>query len=192
MKIINFSTESLILEPKNLNMAKRFISSKLGKIFIISLLLITYIGCDTDTTPVVPEVPVYIELSLTSDLAYLGTDMVVSVYPDSINENYTIIDYHNPKFPKKRITYKTYGNGVLIYQRGIDDFQAFDATCTYRAYDDYCKLSIDSAGWKGVCPCCGSEFMLITDGAPTNISKAYKPLMQYQTTLRSNYLIISK
>ena len=173
-------------------MAKELIPSNLIKIITITLFLTTYISCDTDTTPVVPEVPVYIELSLTADLAYLGTGMVVAVYRDTENEDYTIIDYHNSKFPKKRITYKTYGNGVLIYRRGLDDFLAFDATCTYRAYDDYCKLSIDSAGWKGVCPCCESEFMLITDGAPTNKSKAYKPLMQYQTTIRSNYLIISK
>jgi nitrite reductase/ring-hydroxylating ferredoxin subunit len=173
-------------------MAKGLISPNLIKIFLITLFLNTYISCDTNTTPIVPEVPVYIELSLTADLAYLGTGMVVAVYPDSINENYTIIDYHNPKFPKKRITYKTYGNGVLIYQRDKDDYQAFDATCTYRAYDDYCKLSIDSDRWKGVCPCCGSEFVFISEGAPTNTSKAYKPLMQYQTTIRSNYLIISK
>ncbi|MCX7985728.1 MAG: hypothetical protein N2662_02170 [Bacteroidales bacterium] len=162
------------------------------KNFIILLITVTLSSCKSDESTIVPVVTVEYELSLTNELAYLGVGMYVTVTKSPKNENFSIVDYHNSKFANKTIAQKTYGNGIIIYRKDFYDYQVFDLTCTYRSFEDYCQLKIDSENnYIFVCPCCNSEFIVTADGMPTNTSKAFKPLMQYFARVDGTTLVIS-
>ncbi|MGC8803876.1 MAG: hypothetical protein ACP5PS_08940 [Bacteroidales bacterium] len=149
-------------------------------------------SCKSDDSAIVPAVTINYELSLTNELANLGVGMFVTVTASPKNKDFSVVDYHNVKFSAKTIAQKTYGNGIIIYRKDFYDYQAFDLTCTYRSFEDYCQLKVDSKNnYIFVCPCCGSEFIVTADGMPTNTSKAYKPLMQYATRIEGNLLIIT-
>jgi len=170
----------------------KILYSNIKKIITYTILFIVLFSCKSDESAIVPAVTINYELSLTGELAYLGVGMYVTVTASDKNKNYSIVDYHNPKFASKTIAQKTYGNGIIIYRKDFYDYQVFDLTCTYRAFDDYCQLKVDSQNnIIFVCPCCGSKFIVTTDGMPTNTSKAYKPLMQYAARIEGNTLIIT-
>lgn len=151
-------------------------------------------SCKEDTSPPIPDVPVYLELNLTNELANLGVGQIVTIIPDVTNEGFSIVDYHNTKFKKTRITWRTYGKGIVIYRKDLYDYQPFDLTCTYQAFKDYCAVSVDNRETLPQCPCCKSVFMLNFDGMPSTGSKAIKPLVKYLSSIENNgtMLIISK
>mgnify|MGYP000991119727 CR=1 FL=1 len=162
------------------------------KIFLITILLSNSFSCNKDETLVVPEVRVEYELSLTNELANLGVGMALTVTRDTNNTNFSIVDYNNVKYGKKSIAQKTYGNGILIYRSDFNVYHAYDLTCTYNAFTDYCQTKIDSKNnLMLVCPCCGSGFLIVTGCMPTNKSKAYKPLKEYSTRINGNFLKIT-
>jgi hypothetical protein len=169
-------------------------NTNLIKFLFIVLLLSFSLSCDNDESMVVPDIPVYVELNLNDELVELGVGMLVTIIPDSTNKNFSIIDFHDTKHKKRRISWKTYGNGLILYRNDFYSYQAFDRTCTYRAFDDYCGLNIGEDFIIPSCPCCGSEFIITANGSPSNKSKATKFLMQYMTTVTNNNtrLIISK
>ena len=78
-------------------------------------------------------------------------------------------------------------NGLVIYRAGATDFKCFDRHSTYQV-DDWCQVNVDSAGFKLVDTCSGSEFSIF-DGsvvkAPANI-----PLKQYPTSFDGTYITI--
>lgn len=170
-----------------------FKSNILNFSFIILLLLFS-LSCDNKESMAVPEIPVYVELNLNDELVELGVGNVITIVPDTVNKNFSYIYYHSIKKDKRSIAWKTYGNGLILYRREFYEYQAFDRTCTYKAFDDYCGLRIGKDFIIPVCPCCSSEFILTANGSPSNVSKATKLLMQYNTTVTNNNtrLIISK
>ncbi|HOK97971.1 MAG TPA: hypothetical protein PLD12_02435 [Bacteroidales bacterium] len=162
------------------------------KIVILSIFITILFSCKSDDSAIVPGVIIDYELNLTSELANLGVGMYVTITKSPKNKEFSVIDYHNPKFSTKTIAQRTNGNGIIIYRKDFYDYQVFDLTCTYRSFEDYCQLKVDSKNnYIFVCPCCGSEFIVTADGMPTNTSKAYKPLMQYVARIEGNMLIIS-
>jgi hypothetical protein len=157
-------------------------------------LLSNSLSCDNEGSQVVPDISVYAELNVNSDLVDLGVGMVITIEPDSLDKNYGIIDYHNKKLKNRRIGWKIYGNGLILYRWDFNGYQVFDRTCTYKAFEEYCGLELGENYLVPYCPCCKSEFILTADGSPSNTSKATKFLQQYNVTLTQNNtrLIISK
>ncbi len=167
--------------------------SNIIKIFLLTILLIFNVfSCGKEYTPAVPTVTINYELSISNELANLGVGMYVTITRLDSSTNFSVINYHNSKYPNKIISQRTYGNGIIIYRKDFYDYQVFDLTCTYRSYEDYCQLKVDKTNnIIFVCPCCKSEFIVTADGMPTNTSKAYKPLMQYNVRINNNMLIIT-
>lgn len=78
--------------------------------------------------------------------------------------------------------------GLLIYNRGNDEFVAFDRHSPYNV-DDACTVSVDTSNnVEVVDPCSGSKFSLY-DGSVTN-GPATLPLKQYNTYLSGTILRI--
>lgn len=140
------------------------IFSKVTIFFVTWFLLNAVSGCDKQEE-YVPYVYVNFYLTLAGDLANVG-----------VGGHYIV--------PDKGL------NGIIIIRKDIYEYQAFELTCTYKAFEQRCKLNVDSDGWIASCPCCGSEFGLFLDGFPQK-SPASKPLKQYRTTLSGNYLLVS-
>ena len=167
-------------------MIKNVLHSNISKIIATFLLLISSGRCKDENNTVVPYVPVHIELNLTSELANLGVGQLVTITPDTLNEGYGIVDYHNKKINKTRISWKVRGNGILLYRKEFTTYQAFDLTCTYKAYTDYCAIKVEGMEYLPTCPCCQSVFLIQADGYPSNKSKATAALLQYQVNLMNN------
>ena len=106
--------------------------SKLSKIFIISLIFITFIGCD-DNDDWIPNVRVDITISLTqlADLGHLQS----RVWSGGVN-------------------------GIIIFRWGDREFNAYERTCSFQPSDN-CVVELDDSEFFAKCPCCGSEFELI-------------------------------
>ena len=81
------------------------------------------------------------------------------------------------------VTGGAFGNGIVIYRKSIDEFKAFDRTCTYKSQEG-CKIKVD--GIFAIDSCCGSKF-LITDGS-VNSKPATVPLKEYSTVLNGTIL----
>ncbi len=137
--------------------------SKLRKIFIISLLIITgFAGCD-DNDYWIPNVPVNIRIPLTrlSDLGLLQA----RYWPGGVN-------------------------GIIIFRRGDREFNAFDRTCTFQPSENCAVVIMDDLFAE--CPCCGSQFHLSFEyPASPEKGPAKRPLKQYRTTVDGQRLHIS-
>ena len=71
--------------------------------------------------------------------------------------------------------------GIIIYRKAIDEFIAFERTCTYDPQKSCSKLYIDpGTNILAIDTCCGSTFLLL-DGIPTK-GPASIPLKQYRTS----------
>ncbi|MFH0893313.1 MAG: hypothetical protein V2A54_02665 [Bacteroidota bacterium] len=77
--------------------------------------------------------------------------------------------------------------GIIVYRRSIDEFKAYDRSCTYDPDND-CRLTVMTSGLEVWDSCCGSKY-IITDGTPTN-KPATLPMKAYQTILSGNTLHI--
>lgn len=77
--------------------------------------------------------------------------------------------------------------GLIVYRANIDEFNCYDRHSTYNA-DQFCRVDVDSNGFKMTDPCSASEFS-IYDGSviqgPANIS-----LKRYPTTFDGTYIYI--
>ena len=170
-----------------------FKSNLLKIVGIIAIALFT-VGCKKENMNIIPNVPVYIELDLVTDLAPLGVGQAVTIKPDTVNTEYSIVDYHSKKFPKTSIPWQTYNNGVLLYRPEFNKYLAFDMTCTYNPFVDDCSIQIVNLDFIPVCKCCKSVFNLVSGGFPMDSSKAKKALVQYNVTIVNGgtRLVISK
>lgn len=77
--------------------------------------------------------------------------------------------------------------GIILYKRGPNQYLAFERTCSFQPTDPCATLDVDPTGQFMVDACCGSVFNFNGDpiGGP-----AYRPLLQYQTSLNGSYLRI--
>ena len=127
-------------------------------LFVLSIT----VGCENTQNNVVPSVPVNINLSL-DDPAYNSLNVVggTAYFDAGIR-------------------------GILIYRKGMSEFNALDRACTYHVNDTCGYVSIDSSSSVNVgCKCCGSRFQLI-DGSvskgPATISlRMYNTLLEGRT-----------
>lgn len=112
---------------------RRIISKSNLRFFLIPILiLLIFVRCDEDETPFP-----YVYVNAT-------------IYLNELNLGIGEHDY-----------VEGYGvGGLIIYQKGINEYLAFDAACTYEASND-CKLQ-DGTAFTNIleCPCCGSKFWM--------------------------------
>lgn len=78
-------------------------------------------------------------------------------------------------------------HGIIVYRLSMDEFKAYERTCTYEP-EKGCLVQIDSSGITATCPCCKSEYLLI-DGYPTD-GKAELPLWEYRTIFNGQELFV--
>lgn len=134
---------------------------KRGKYFIFFLvLLFASPSCDKYNNNIIPYVPV----SLTVNL---------------INVNELTIPGNSVLFP-------LYGyGGIVIYCELPGSYYAFDAACTYEVQR---SCTIKNEGVLGTCPCCGSQFVLLSGAYPSQ-GPATMPLKQYNVSLVNDFTI---
>ncbi len=83
--------------------------------------------------------------------------------------------------------YYTYGgySGVIVYCADLNEYYAYDATCTYEI-NQTCKVV--NSGVLGECSCCGSKFLL-TGGAYPAKGPAAAPLRNYNVSKVNSYTL---
>lgn len=80
-------------------------------------------------------------------------------------------------------------NGIVLFCSGIDEYKAYDRTCTYQIINN-CKLNKDKNSITGVfCPCCYSKFELYSGSKVAG--KATYPLKEYNVTVVGSRLKIT-
>lgn len=110
-------------------------NSKLKKIFILSLIFISFVGCD-DNDDWIPNVRVDIKINLIQ-LNDLG-DLQARYWNGGVN-------------------------GIIIFRLDGNNFSAYDRTCSYHPSEN-CQVEIEEEEFFAKCPCCESEFDLIYGG----------------------------
>ena len=85
--------------------------------------------------------------------------------------------------PGNSVLFPQYGfGGVIVYCELPGSYYAFDATCTYEA-SSICHLK--NEGVLGTCDCCGSQYVLIGGGYPSE-GPATVPLKTYNVSFVDN------
>lgn len=80
--------------------------------------------------------------------------------------------------------------GIVIYHKSLDEYTAFDRTCTYSTHTGTgCGVvDIESTSYLVKDKCCGSEYSIM-DGNPVSTKNGtLRPLTPYQTSLDGDVL----
>jgi len=139
------------------------------KFWIISLMIIVFLGCKKDTYNSIPNITFYGTINL-----------------DLPQYNYTSFT----------VTRSASGqilghNGVVVLKLSNYDIYAYDLMCPHE-HDSpgYFFTKLETKGdIEVVCPQCESHFNIGANGAPTE-GPAQHPLRQYQTSLNGSILTI--
>ena len=134
---------------------------------LFTLLLVGVIApsCESNRRQIIPYVQVHLDLDLYAELGTLGigTTMVIP------NEGY---------------------RGIVLYREDDMLFHAYDMTCT--EYPEHDAGVVRDTIFDGVfiCPTCDSRFVII-NGAYPDSGPAEFPLVEYQTRIQGNLLLIT-
>jgi nitrite reductase/ring-hydroxylating ferredoxin subunit len=136
--------------------------------YLIGILLLSisvfWYACSKDQESPIPSVPVNINLSL-DDPAFNNLNAVGgTAYIDGGIR------------------------GIIIYRKGVTEYNAFDRACSYQTNDSCAYVSLDSSISFVGCRCCGSRYQLY-DGSPT-VGPANAALRAYRTSLQGRNLLI--
>lgn len=102
----------------------------------------------------------------------------------SLTVNLNIVNELN--VPGNSVFFPGFGyGGVIVYCELPGSWYAFDASCTYEASRS-CIVKNDGA--LADCPCCGSQFVLISGAYPTK-SPATLPLKQYNVSVMNSFTL---
>ncbi len=80
------------------------------------------------------------------------------------------------------------GNGIIVYHSGIDEFKAYDRTCTFKISDNCSVEKDENSIVNVVCPCCKSQYELMNGSVSKGSS--IKALKAYRTSFDGTYLRI--
>ena len=133
----------------------------------LTLLLAAVItpSCESNRRQIIPYVQVHLDLDLYAELGTLGigTTMVIP------NEGY---------------------KGIVLYREDDMLFHAYDMTCT--EYPEHDAGVVRDTIFDGVytCPDCDSRYVII-NGAYPDPGPAEFPLVEYQTRIQGNLLLIT-
>lgn len=120
-------------------------------------ILLNFNSCDKEQTTLIPYVPVNfnIDLNILNELTVPGNSAF---------------------FPEFGF------GGVIVYCELPGSYYAFDAACTHEI-SSTCKLG--NEGILGTCECCGSQFILLGGGFPSD-GPAKSPLKNYNVSFLNN------
>ncbi len=80
-------------------------------------------------------------------------------------------------------------NGILLYRADVDNFKAYDRTCTYDVYTEGCRVSNKANHSYVECNCCGSQFWIFSGSVYKG--PAQQSLREYNTSFNgSDYLTV--
>ena len=135
-------------------------STKLYLFFIFIAISILFIRCDKSNIPDAPvNFTIEIDDPLFLDLAVIGNHVFI----------------------------KNAGvNGIIIYRSGINEFIAYDRTCTYKPEENCAVIDDENLMGYVQCPCCGSKFSLAYS-YPTE-GEATRSLKKYNTNFDGTFL----
>lgn len=120
-------------------------------LLVVFFLLAGTNSCDKIQDSQVPDVPFSLTIYLTIDTAL--------------------------QFPGNSLYYPGYGfGGVIVYCASVDEYYAYDATCT-NEISSTCRVK--NEGVLGECSCCKSKYLFAGGGYPAD-GPAPAPLKQYQ------------
>jgi len=110
-------------------------------------------------------------------IPYASVDFVIDINSTFYNELSSVGGW----------VYVTGGyKGILIYRLSMEDFLAFERSCTYKPLDPCERIEMESSGLSMIDSCCGSRF-LILDGSILE-GPATRMLRQYYTSFNGQYL----
>lgn len=123
-----------------------------------------FVQCDQDSCDVIPDVRVEFTINMYTP-PYNTLQAVGNSLEIPVNKSLYAGGYNN--------------NGVIVHRRLIDEFQAYDRTCTFNHGGSVAvEISKDNP-LIAICPECDSKFYLSSGGIPSDDSKAPCPLKNY-------------
>ncbi|MBN2698094.1 MAG: Rieske 2Fe-2S domain-containing protein [Bacteroidales bacterium] len=128
---------------------------------VISVML--YNGCETNRGEIIPYVRVDIYKNIYADLGTLG--------------------------PMQSMLIQGGYNGIVLFRDDMDNFYAYDRTCTL--WPEHNAAVVSDTVFEGVfvCPECHSKYLLSNDGQVISGPANY-PLVRYRTSVSYDVLHI--
>jgi len=133
--------------------------------FVLLFSAILSPSCESNRGQIIPYVKVYVPLLLYADLADMGIG-TTKILPD---EGY---------------------KGIVLYRADDLEFFAYDLTCTEYPEHDIGVEEDDEFVGVFECPDCGSTYVLV-NGAYPNSGPAEFPLVEYNTSIQGDVLLIT-
>ncbi len=136
----------------------KLLSQKRAIYLVLTFIMVLFSSsCDKEDNDIIPNVlvPFTINLNIVNELTVPGNSVL---------------------FPEFGF------GGVIVYCELPGSYYAFDAACSYEV-SSTCRLK--NEGVLGTCECCGSQFILIGGGYPSD-GVATKPLRTYQVSFLDN------
>ncbi len=126
----------------------------------------------------------FIFLTLVSSSCEKINDSPIPDVHFSLTVNLNIVNDLN--VPGNSVFFPGFGfGGVIVYCELPGSWYAFDASCTYEASRN-CIVKND--GVLADCPCCNSQFVLLSGAYPTK-SPAALPLKQYNVSVMNSFTL---
>lgn len=139
----------------------------------LSILVISFAGCNDNVISSIPDFPVYLDLNLTS---------TYSTFRNSTNK---FMLFEKPVIATDRIGY----GGILVYT-GLDkEYYAFDMSCPYEAKQNI-RVYPNDLG-QAICEGCGSVFDIGYGIGNPSSGKAKETLKRYKAIFNGDILIIT-
>ncbi len=134
--------------------------SKLRLNFLIILIISIFFQCETDNP--IPKVYVNFTIELSNPLYQSLLNVANAVYIENAGNK-----------------------GIIVIQKDINEYVAFDATCTYDPEHEWGRVEIEMNGIYASDKECGSQFSLMMHGAINKGPAAY-PLQPYTVDYNPN------
>jgi nitrite reductase/ring-hydroxylating ferredoxin subunit len=149
------------------------IFSKVKYYLIISILAISFAGCNDNEISSIPDYPVSLNLNLTT------------TYPTFMNSYNKFLLFEKPVFATDMIGY-----GGILVNTGFDgNYYAFDMSCPYEAKQTI-RVIPNGLG-QAVCQGCGSVFNIGYGIGDPSSGPAKQALKRYKATLIGDVLEIT-
>ena len=107
------------------------------------------------------------------------------------------IDIFLPDYSKTVFTVNRdrYGNqigvsGVIVYRLSNSEFYAFERYCPHDQKLS-CRVALDDDNSMAICPCCKSEFLVLSSTGDVVSGPSRYSLKYYRTRIDGTYLVIS-
>ncbi len=140
--------------------------------FIITTALLLTMSCDREKNEVIPDITIDFTISFSDpeffDLYYSpGTSALLSSSHRHLGLGTGGYD----------------GNGIIIYNTGLQDFEysAYDRTCPHCFVENSLSIAVNIDGIEAVCPICNTHYLLPSYGTPTAVGPSKYPLKNYRT-----------